>query len=78
MKKETEELAFSIRGVNIVPDELPYTDLDPRKKNQRKITREHKTDQLYWSIVVCKAEENTQTNLWDLWRLNYCPILWRY
>lgn len=70
---------FFHRGVNIVPDELPYSDWDLRQSNQRKIiTREHKTDQLYWSIVICKADENTQISLWNLWRLNNCPILWSY
>lgn len=47
MKMESEGPAFSIRGVNIVTDELPYADWDLRQKTQRKITREHKTDQLY-------------------------------
>lgn len=47
MKMESEGPAFSIRGVNIVTDELPYADWDLRQKTQRKITRERKTDQLY-------------------------------
>lgn len=63
MKMQTEGPAFSVRGVNIVPDELPYADWDLRQSNRRKIiTREHKIDQLHLSVVTCKAEENTQTS----------------
>lgn len=71
MKMQTEAPAFSIRGDNVVPWWTAIHWL-----GSEIITIEHETDQLYQSIVICKTEENTQTGLWNLWRL--CPVLCRY